>query len=44
MAQSTPERYHEGRTGEGNLWFIIKIGRVVMEVEIAKEDEVVALF
>ena len=30
--------------GKGNLWFIIKIGRVVMEVEIAEEDEVVELF
>ena len=30
--------------GKGNLWFIIKIGRVVTEVEIAEEDEVVELF
>ena len=30
--------------GEGDLQFIIKIGRVVMEVEIAEEDEVVELF
>ena len=32
------------RQGEGNLWFIIRIGGVVMEVEIAEEDEVVELF
>ena len=30
--------------GEGDLRFIIKIGRVVTEVEIAEEDEVVELF
>ena len=30
--------------GEGNLRFIIRIGRVVTEVEIAEEDEVVELF
>ena len=30
--------------GEGDLQFIIKIGRVVTEVEIAEEDDVVELF
>ena len=30
--------------GEGDLRFIIKIGGVVMEVEVAEEDEVVELF
>ena len=38
MARSTPEWYREG-----DLQFIIKIGRVVTEVEIAEEDEVVEL-
>ena len=44
MARSTPERYCEVGQGKGDLPSIIRIGRVVTEVEIAEEDEVVELF
>ena len=33
----------EVRQGEGDLWFIIRVGGIVVEIEVAEEDEVIEL-